>query len=158
MGLSEQEAIVVKQAAPLHDLGKIGIPDSILNKPQKLDDEERKIMMSHVDIGHLMLSKSKREILQAAAIIALEHHECWDGTGYPHAKKADEIHLYGRIVALADVSDALMSRRCYKEPWPMDKVVSYLEQEKGKRFDPKLVEIFLDNLDQIIKIRDDNAD
>ena len=157
-GLPEHQAQILKQASPLHDLGKIGIPDAILNKPGQLDSEERKVMMSHVDIGHSMLSKSKREILQAAAIIALEHHECWDGSGYPMAKRGEDIHPYGRIAALADVSDALLSRRCYKEPWPLEKVLEFLREQQGKRFDPRLVDLFFTHLDEILRIREANAD
>jgi response regulator RpfG family c-di-GMP phosphodiesterase len=105
-----------------------------------------------------MLSKSKREILQAAAIIALEHHECWDGSGYPMAKRGEDIHPYGRIAALADVSDALLSRRCYKEPWPLEKVLEFLREQQGKRFDPRLVDLFFTHLDEILRIREANAD
>jgi response regulator RpfG family c-di-GMP phosphodiesterase len=157
-GLSEYQAQILKQASPLHDLGKIGIPDAILNKPGQLDAQEKKIMMSHVDIGHTMLSNSNRELLQAAAIIALEHHECWDGSGYPLAKRDEQIHLYGRIAALADVSDALLSRRCYKEPWPLEQVLQFLREQKGKRFDPRLVDLFFEHLDEVLRIRDANLD
>ncbi|MFZ9611588.1 MAG: DUF3369 domain-containing protein [Methylococcales bacterium] len=157
-GLTEHQAQILKQASPLHDLGKIGIPDSILKKPGQLDAEERKIMMSHVNIGHTMLSNSKREILKAAAIIALEHHECWDGSGYPFGKHGDQIHLYGRIAALADVSDALFSSRCYKDPWPVEKVLEFLREQQGKHFDPHLVDLFFDHLDEILLIHETNSD
>lgn len=115
-------------------------------------------MMSHVNIGHTMLSNSKREILKAAAIIALEHHECWDGSGYPFGKHGDQIHLYGRIAALADVSDALLSSRCYKDPWPVEKVLEFLREQQGKHFDPHLVDLFFDHLDEILLIHETNSD
>lgn len=152
-GLPALEADTVHAAAPLHDLGKIGIPDAILNKPGRHTDEERAIMQTHAEIGHRMLGHSRRKVLQAAAIIALEHHERWDGQGYPNRKQGEQIHLYGRISAIADVFDALLSERCYKRPWPIADVVALFNAERGKQFDPQLVDLFLARLDDMLAIR-----
>lgn len=152
-GMSEEEAEIVKLAAPLHDVGKVGIPDAILGKPGKLTAEEWEIMKTHAELGYDMLKSSSRRILQAGAVIAKEHHEKWAGGGYPEGKSGEDIHIYGRIVALADVFDALGSDRCYKKAWPMDEILDLLRDERGKHFDPKLVDIFLDNLDEVEAIR-----
>ncbi|HCA26667.1 MAG TPA: hypothetical protein DEP05_03335 [Betaproteobacteria bacterium] len=154
LGLSVEDAETLRIAAPLHDFGKIGIPDSILHKPGKLDAAEWEIMQSHAALGHEMLGRSKREILQAAAMLAGQHHEKWDGNGYPSGLKAEEIHLYGRIGAVADVFDALGSRRSYKEPWPLEKIVELLREQRGVQFDPAIVDWVLGNLDQMTAIRD----
>jgi len=151
-GLSEKESIKLKVASPMHDVGKIGIPDSILLKPGKLDDDEMDIMKTHASIGQEILGHSKREILQAASIIAYEHHEKWDGSGYPRGLKGEEIHIFGRISALADVFDALSHKRCYKEAWPMEQVLDLIKEQNGKHFDPSLVDIIFDNLDEVKKI------
>lgn len=153
MGCDDQEADQIKLASPLHDLGKIGIPDAILNKPGPLTDEEVAIMRTHAEIGYNMLRRSRRSTLQAGAQIAYNHHERWDGTGYPRGLKGDEIHLYGRITAVADVLDALLSDRCYKKAWDMDDALRYFEEEKGKHFDPKIVDVMLARLDDIKAIR-----
>jgi response regulator RpfG family c-di-GMP phosphodiesterase len=153
-GLSFYEAEKIKLASPLHDVGKIAIPDYILNKPGKHDAAEWDIMRQHAEIGYQILQKSQNEILQQGAIIAYEHHERWDGQGYPRGLRGEQIHISGRITALADVFDALASERCYKEAWPMPKVLQYLADEKGKQFDPVLVDILLGNLDEFIAIRD----
>ncbi|ASD67895.1 response regulator [Pseudoalteromonas piscicida] len=142
MGLSDKEAELVKMASPLHDVGKVGIPDAILNKPSKLNDEEWKVMQTHTDKGFDLLKDSRREIVSAGALIARDHHEKWDGSGYPKGKKGDEIHLYGRIVALADVYDALRHKRCYKEAWSQEEAQKEITAQKGKHFDPKLVDVF----------------
>jgi response regulator RpfG family c-di-GMP phosphodiesterase len=152
-GLSEDEADTLKFASPLHDLGKIAIPDAILNKPGKHTEEESVIMKSHAEIGFNMLKSTEGKILKAASIVALEHHERWDGTGYPKGKTGQEIHIYGRITALADVFDALLAKRCYKEPWPLERVLDLLQQEKGKHFEPKLVDLALQNLDELLEIQ-----
>jgi len=152
------EAEVISLASPMHDLGKVGIPDQILNKPGPLDEDERAVMDTHAMLGYEMLKNSTRQIMQTAAIIALEHHEKWDGSGYPYAKKAEDIHLYGRITALADVFDALCSRRCYKEAWTDDKIFSLIKQERGKHFDPKLVDLFFENLDDFLSVREKFTD
>jgi len=157
-GLDEVEVELIKLASPLHDIGKIGVPDAILNKPGKLDPEEWVIMKSHAELGHRMLAGSNRKILKAASIIALEHHEKWDGSGYPHGKKGEDIHIYGRLTALADVFDALGSDRCYKKAWPLDRIVSLMEEERGRHFDPQGVDLFMANLDEVVAVRDRFSD
>lgn len=152
------EANIIELASPMHDLGKVGIPDYILNKPGKLTDDERQIMNTHATLGYNMLKHSKRQIMQTAAIIALEHHEKWDGSGYPKNKVGTGIHLYGRITALADVFDALCSKRCYKEAWDDQAIFDLIKFEKGKHFDPTLVELFFANLPQFLEIRDKFSD
>ncbi|MDP5190765.1 HD-GYP domain-containing protein, partial [Rheinheimera baltica] len=148
-GLTEEEAERLMFAAPLHDVGKVGIPDGILNKPSKLQDHEWEVMKTHSSIGYNILKDSKRSIIQAGAIIALDHHEKWDGSGYPSGKKGEDIHIYGRIAALADVYDALRHRRCYKSAWELEQVKTWIESESGKQFDPKLVEIFNNRVDKL---------
>jgi len=157
-GLDIEDAERVKQASPMHDIGKIAIPDAILNKPGKLTPEEFDIMKTHAQIGCDMLAVSKRKTLSMAAIIAGEHHEKWDGTGYPKGKSGEDIHIYGRISALADVFDALGSDRCYKKAWDMDKILELFREQKGKHFDPKLIDIFFANLDMFIYIREHYKD
>lgn len=152
-GLSEKEGDVLFQASPLHDIGKIAIPDRVLNKPGKLDAEEWAIMQTHASIGGELFAKSGRPILQAASIIAGQHHERWDGQGYPNRLAGDAIHIYGRIIALVDVFDALLSRRCYKEAWPEDQVIRHLQEQSGKHFDPRLVELMVNHLELFIAIR-----
>lgn len=141
-GLPDIEAEKLMFAAPLHDVGKVGIPDAILNKPASLDEAEWQVMQTHASIGFNILKDSKRAIVQAGAVIARDHHEKWDGTGYPAGKKGEEIHLFARIVALADVYDALRHRRCYKESWQLSQVVAEIEAQSGRQFEPRLVELF----------------
>ena len=152
IGISEKEAKIIKSAAPMHDIGKIGIPDSILNKNGKLTNEEYEIMKNHSKIGYEMLSNSKRELLQASACIAYEHHEKWDGSGYPRGLKGEDIHIYGRIIAISDVFDALISKRCYKKAWEIEDVKKYFHDESGKQFDPFLTSTFLSSFDEFIEI------
>jgi PAS domain S-box-containing protein len=152
-GLDENEAELLKMASPMHDIGKIGIPDDILNKPGKLTDNEWNIMKTHASLGYQMLKNSKREILQASAIVAHTHHEQWDGGGYPKGLKGEEIHIYGRITAIADVFDALGSDRCYKKAWEDEKIFELIKNGREKHFDPKLVDIFFKNLDIFLEIR-----
>lgn len=152
------EADIVALASPMHDLGKVGIPDNILNKPGPLTKQERKVMDTHAQLGYDMLKHSKRQIMQTAAIIALEHHEKWDGSGYPYSKTGTNIHLYGRITALADVFDALCSKRCYKEAWNDENIFELIRSEKGKHFDPNLVELFFTNLTRFLEIREQFPD
>ena len=149
-GLSIEESILLKNASPMHDIGKIGIPDSILNKPAKFTEEEFELMKTHSEIGYEMLKHSNKSILKAAAILAYEHHERWDGKGYPRGIKGEEIHIYGRITAIADVFDALGSDRVYKEAWPLEKILNLFKEERGKQFDPNLIDIFLDNLEHFL--------
>ncbi len=152
LGLSERECGELHDASPMHDIGKVGIPDSILNKPGKLTDEEFRVMQTHSQKGHDVFSHSRRLLLQAASVIALHHHERWDGKGYPQGLKGEEIHIYGRIVAVADVFDALISRRCYKEPWPAEEVYHYFKESAGGQFDPGLVELVLEHFDEMLGI------
>lgn len=152
MGMSERDAETFRLASPLHDIGKIGIPDAILNKPAKLTPEEFGMMRTHAQLGFDILKNSDRELLRVAASLAYEHHEKWDGSGYPNGLKGGEISLVGRITALADVYDALMSDRCYKKAWPEEKVHGLLQKEKGRHFDPQLVDAVFRRLDDIRKI------
>jgi len=153
-GLSKDDADILFTASPMHDIGKVGIPDSILKKPGRLTEEEFEIMKTHAEIGYNILKNSTRKVLKAASIVAYEHHEKWDGTGYPRALSDEDIHIYGRITALADVFDALGSKRCYKEAWDDEKIFDLLKEESGKQFDPKLIEIFFNKLDDFLEIRE----
>lgn len=153
-GLSHKEADLLQMASPMHDIGKVGIPDAILNAPRKLDQEEWAIMQTHAQLGYDMLKSSNKPILKAAAIVAHEHHEKWDGSGYPRGVVGEDIHIYGRITAVADVFDALASERVYKKAWELDDILELFKNESGKHFEPKLVELFLENLDIFLKIRD----
>ncbi len=157
-GMELEEAELLKMASPMHDIGKIGIPDVILNKPGKLTVDEFEVIKSHTTIGHDILKQSKRKIMRTAAIIALGHHERWDGRGYPNGTSEKHIDIYSRITSLADVFDALSHRRCYKEAWPLDDVKAYLIDESAKMFDPVLVELFINNWDQILKIKEQYPD
>jgi response regulator RpfG family c-di-GMP phosphodiesterase len=146
-GFSKDEADLIRRASPMHDVGKIGISDSILLKPSALSDDEREIMKTHSTIGRDILAHSKKEVLKAATIIAYEHHEKWDGTGYPSAKQKEEIHIYGRITSVADVFDALLHKRCYKDAWNITEVIEYFKEKSGTQFEPKLVDLLLENID-----------
>jgi putative two-component system response regulator len=157
-GLANSEATLFREASPMHDIGKVGIPDSILNKPGKLDADEWEIMKTHAEIGYDMLKFSERPLLKAAATVALTHHEKFDGSGYPAGTVGEDIHIYGRILALCDVFDALGSDRCYKKAWPDDEIWSLIKDQSGKHFDPALVDIFFDNLDQFLTIRESLRD
>jgi response regulator RpfG family c-di-GMP phosphodiesterase len=158
VGMSDEEAEIVRLASPLHDVGKIAIPDAILNKPGKLTPDEWDIMRTHTTVGFKMLSTSERRIFQAGAIIANEHHEKWTGGGYPNDKSGADIHIYGRIVALADVFDALGSDRCYKKAWELEKVLDFLREQRGVHFDPELIDGFFAALPKVLMIRDEYAD
>lgn len=157
-GLSKEEIVMIELASPMHDIGKFAVPDSILNKPGKLTEEEFEIIKSHTWKGFEMLHVSERPLFKAAAEISLTHHEKYDGSGYPRGLKGEEIPIFGRITALADVFDALSSDRCYKKAWETNEVLKYIEKEKGKHFDPKLVDIFFDNLDKILDIKEKYKD
>lgn len=152
-GLSESHAELIRQAAPMHDVGKIGIPDAILLKPGRLTDEEFKQMKEHAQIGANILRDSPSPLIQLAHTLALEHHEKWDGSGYPQGLKAEAITLEARIAAIADVFDALTSKRPYKDAWPTDKAFALLQEQAGKHFDPHLVELFLNLKDKILAIK-----
>ena len=153
-GLSFKEADKLQMASPMHDIGKVGIPDAILNAPRKLTKDEFEVMKTHASLGYDMLKSSNKAILKAAAIVANEHHEKFDGSGYPNGTIGEEIHIYGRITAIADVFDALGSERVYKKAWELERILQLFRDESGKHFDPKLVTLFLENLDKFLLIRD----
>jgi len=152
-GLDEEKAMLLKQASPMHDIGKVGIPDSILNKPGKLTEEEFEVMKTHASLGYEMLKHSNKKILKASSIVAYTHHEKWNGSGYPNGLKGEDIHIYGRITALADVFDALGHDRVYKKAWELEKILELFKNERGKHFDPELVDIFFDNLEKFLEIK-----
>ncbi|KOO16204.1 chemotaxis protein CheY [Vibrio xuii] len=158
LDVSERWIELVFQASPMHDIGKIGIPDAVLRKPGKLDKDEWEVMQTHVQIGADIIDNGDSLLLQMAQEIALYHHEKWDGSGYPHGLKGEEIPLSARIVAIADVFDALTSERPYKKAWPTEKAVSLLEEEAGSHFDPNLVPIFINQLDQLLEIKESFKD
>jgi putative two-component system response regulator len=151
-GVPADEAARMGLASTMHDVGKIGIPDSILLKPARLTASEWKIMKTHCEIGAKILTNSHTGLLETARVIALNHHERWDGSGYPHGLKGEDIPLGGRICCLADVFDALTSKRPYKEAWPIDKAVETIVKDKGKHFDPDMTDIFVDCLPEITAI------
>ncbi|WP_321468719.1 HD domain-containing phosphohydrolase [Halarcobacter sp.] len=154
LGLEQEDIDILFAASPMHDIGKVGIPDSILNKPGKLTPDEWVFMQTHSEIGYNILKSSTRPILKAAAIISYTHHEKWNGKGYPRGLKGDEIHIFGRITAIADVFDALGSDRCYKKAWELDRILKLLEEQRGKHFDSQLIDLFMENLDDFLEIRD----
>lgn len=153
-GLSKEEAKILKLASPMHDIGKVAIPDDILNKPAKLTKEEYEIIKNHSRLGFEMLKNSQRPIIKAAAIVAYEHHEKYDGSGYPNGLKAKQIHIFGRITAITDVFDALSSNRVYKKAWELEKVIEFFKEQRAKHFDPELVDLFLSNMDKFLKIKE----
>lgn len=157
-GLPKSEYQLIEVISPMHDVGKIGIPEAILDKPGRLTQEERVIIETHTSIGYKLLSSGDGEIMQSAARIALEHHERWDGKGYPNQLAEHEIHIFARITAITDVFDALMSKRCYKEAWPLEKVVELFTRECGKQFDPELCCLFLKHIDAFVDIRQQYPD
>ncbi|CAN2041256.1 putative two-component system response regulator [Candidatus Magnetomoraceae bacterium gMMP-15] len=153
-GLSEHDCEIILLASPMHDIGKIGIPDNILLKPGKLTKDEWKIMKRHTNIGSEILSKSKSELIRFGQQIAITHHEKWDGSGYPYGLKGKAIPVYGRITALADVFDALTSKRPYKEPWSIDRALEEIINGRGLHFEPELVDIFEKIFPQILEIKE----
>lgn len=180
LGMSIAECDVLDQAAQLHDVGKIGVPDEVLLKPAKLteqelavmqkhcgygkhilhrpDSQEERIIKQHAELGARILGDGTAPVLQLATRIALTHHEWWDGTGYPLKLKGEEIPLEGRITAVADVFDALSSRRCYKQAYPLDECFAIMTEERGTHFDPRLLDIFLDRRNDILQIQLQFAD
>lgn len=154
VGMDETEAETLLNASPMHDIGKIGIPDYVLLKPGKLDPDEWKIMKTHVDIGVEILSGSDSVLMDMAAEVAQNHHEKWDGSGYPCGLVGEDIPLTGRVVAVADVFDALTTERPYKKAWPIEDAVAFLREQSGKHFEPRLVELFLEILPDILNIRE----
>jgi putative two-component system response regulator len=158
-GLSKDECELILYAAPLHDIGKVGIPDKILLKPGRFEGNEFEIMKQHAVLGAKMLEGADDfPVLKAGHIIALQHHERWDGNGYPSKIKGEDIHLYARIIAVADVFDALSSKRCYKKPMSLDTVLKIMKEDAGTHFDPTLVTLLLDNLEQFLEIQEEYKD
>jgi len=147
MGWGQESVDTIQSAAPMHDIGKIGVPDAILQKPSSLTEEEWVIMKRHTTMGATILKGSKVPFIQMGARIAIGHHEKWDGSGYPKGLKGEAITLEARITALVDVYDAVSNRRHYKEPWPEDRVVDLIQKGSGSHFDPQLVALFLSHLD-----------
>lgn len=158
IGWEPERVELLTEAAKMHDIGKLGIPDAILNKPGKLTDEEFRIMQSHTEIGARILAGSKSQLLQMASDIAISHHERYDGSGYPRRLSGSSIPEVGRIVAIADVFDALMSKRSYKSAWSLEETVGALKEEKGSHFDPYLVDQFLEEIDVVCSIHSRFAD
>lgn len=158
LGLPESDCHVIEIAAPMHDIGKIGVPDSILLKPGKLDQDELQIMRTHTRIGYEILKDSPSKYLQMGAVIALGHHERYDGKGYPSRLRGYEIPLEARIVAVSDVFDALTSVRPYKKAWSIEEALTYLRTERGKHFDPDCIDAFLAQFDKILRVRQEFLD
>lgn len=154
MGYDNERAEIFKLSAAMHDVGKIGIPHDILNKPGRLTDQEMTVMKEHPNIGFDILSQSKRPLLRAAAIVAQQHHEKYDGSGYPQGLMGKGIHILGRITALVDVFDALDTPRPYKKKWQLQDTLAYIQGEKGKHFDPRLVDLLIKHFSHFRKIRD----
>lgn len=157
-GLSADEAEVIRYASPLHDVGKIAIPDKILNKPGKLEGEDWEIMKEHAQIGANILSNSPQLIFQVASEIAGGHHERWDGNGYPKGLKGTDIPISARIVALADIFDALGSKRCYKAAWRNDDILTFIKEQSGQIFDPDIANILINRFDFFVNVRVENPD
>ncbi len=158
VGLSQEQTDNILLAAPMHDIGKIGIPDSILLKPGKLEPDEWAIMQTHVTIGADLLAGTDIPLLEMARNIALSHHEKWDGSGYPRGLSGTAIPIEGRICAICDVFDALTSERPYKKAWPIEEAVAFLRQQKGQHFDPQLVDLFEAILDEVLSYRSAHLD
>ncbi|MCK5055888.1 MAG: HD domain-containing protein [Candidatus Aminicenantes bacterium] len=156
-GLSEEQVLDILYAAPMHDIGKIGIPDNILLKPAKLTEKEFNTMKTHTNIGAKILANSKARILKIGQKIAISHHENWNGKGYPLGHSREKISIYGRIVCLADSFDALTSMRPYKGPYPVEIAVEIIKKDRGKKFDPDLVDAFIKNLDEFLKIKEETG-
>jgi len=154
--LTDEDADILFHAAPMHDICKITIPHSILHKPGKLTEDEFAIMKTHTTRAFKILHNSKRKYTKAAAIIAHQHHEKWDGSGYPQGLKGQDIHIYGRIVGLIDVFDALMHKRVYKEAWSLEDTLDYIRKHSSSQFDPYLVSILLEHIDEFVAISDQN--
>lgn len=157
-GLDEYTCEMLRIASPMHDVGKIGIPDHILLKPGRLTPDEYMIMKQHAEIGYQILSGSNSPLVKLAANIAHTHHEKWDGSGYPRGLTGDSIPIEGRIAAVADVFDALTSERPYKKAWPIEEAAGLLRKGRGAHFDPNLVDLFLDSMDEVLAIRDEFSD
>ena len=152
-GFDDAAAEDLMHAAPMHDVGKIGIPDAVLQKPGPLDDREWEIMKRHPLIGAEIIGQHQSGLLSMAQRIAVAHHEKWDGSGYPNGVAGEDIPIEARIIAIADVFDALTSVRPYKEAWSVEKAVEHLRAQAGKHFDPRLIELFIEELPAIVEVR-----
>ena len=153
-GFDQEKMDLFLNTSPMHDIGKIGIPDKILQKPGKLDPDEWEKMKDHCRIGAEIIGDTETELMQASRIVALQHHERWNGMGYPQGLKGEDIHIYARIVAIADVFDALVSDRPYKKAWGVDEAAEYIKTEAGKHFDPEVVRAFVKALPDIRKVKE----
>ncbi len=158
IGQSEKWSTNLLHAAPMHDVGKIGVPNAVLDKPGKLDKEEWNCILQHPEMGAVIIGVHENEVLKMAYNVAFEHHEKWDGSGYPRGLKGEEISLEGRITAIADVFDALTTARSYKKAWTIEQAWDFIDQQKGKHFDPDLVDAFLRIKSQILEIREKNKE
>lgn len=158
IGLNESEFTMLRNSASMHDVGKVGIPDAILLKPGKLDQDEWEIMKTHPEIGAKILANSTSEWLEASRIIALTHHERWDGKGYPQGLEGEQIPLFGRITAVADVFDALTSARPYKPAWSVTRAVAMIQEGSGTQFEPNIVAAFVSALPKILTIKDQHKE
>ena len=158
IGFDKEKIEILEISSNMHDIGKIGIPDSILFKEGPLETEEFEVMKGHCRMGHEILKDSPSPYLQMGAVIALHHHEKYNGTGYPIGLKGDEISIETRIAAVADVFDALITKRSYKEIWPLDKAFDYILNEKGEHFDPQCVDAFFAQKEKINEIIDNIKD
>lgn len=158
VGMSEDDCSLILHASPMHDVGKIGIPDNVLLKPGKLEGEEMEIMKRHSEMGVEILGDHPSPLMEMARQVAITHHEKWDGSGYPRGLSGKDIPLVGRITALADVFDALTSERPYKDAWSIEDAISLIKEQSGKHFDPELVEIFLQCIDEICEVRNKYRD
>lgn len=156
-GLPEDECELLRLAAPMHDVGKIAIPDSVLNKPGKLTPEEFDLIKTHTTEGHRILAQSNRPIMQTAALIAMQHHERWDGKGYPLGLAEQDIHVYGRIVAIVDVFDALTNSRCYRPAMTTAEALAIMVAGRGSQFDPELLDLFLENLRDFLDLMESSG-
>ncbi|WP_262415412.1 HD domain-containing phosphohydrolase [Vibrio sp. SCSIO 43132] len=157
-GMNKADCELIEVITPMHDVGKIAIPESILDKPGRLNDNEWEVMKTHTISGFNLLNSSDGDVMALAAIVALEHHEHWDGNGYPNGKKGSDIHIYARITAIADVFDALLSRRSYKSEWDITSVTEYFLEKQGKQFDPDLTSLLIESIDEFVKIRHEHPD
>jgi putative two-component system response regulator len=157
-GLSEEKAEVLFQASPMHDVGKIGTPDHVLLKPDRLNEEEWALIKKHTTMGAAIIGEHPSDLMETARVVALHHHERWDGTGYPSGLKGEDIPIEARIVALADVFDALLSVRPYKQAWSIEETLQYIRESSGSHFDPRLVETFLRILPECLAVRETYRD
>ena len=153
IGYNDEEATLLKMAAPMHDIGNLGIDDKILKKPDKLTLQEFEVVEEHTKLGYAMLKSSSDPILKVAATIALQHHEKYNGNGYPNSLKGDDIHIFSRIVALADVFDTLSDDRVYGKAWSDEDIEKYIHSEKSKHFDPTLVDLFFQHKERFFALR-----